>query len=56
MFKISDRILNLEESQTLNTSAKAKRLREKGFDVIDLSLGETDLFTPDLVKQSANLS
>lgn len=53
MFKISDRILNLEESQTLNTSAKAKRLREKGFDVIDLSLGETDFFTPDLVKQSA---
>ena len=53
MFKISDRILNLEESQTLNTAAKAKRLREKGFDVIDLSLGETDFFTPDLVKQSA---
>jgi len=53
MFKISDRILNLEESQTLNTSAKAKKLKEKGFDVIDLSLGETDFFTPDLVKQSA---
>jgi len=56
MFKISDRILNLEESQTLNTSAKAKKLKEKGFDVIDLSLGETDFFTPDLVKQSAKLA
>ena len=56
MFKISDRILNLEESQTLNTSAKAKKLKEKGFDVIDLSLGETDFFIPDLVKQSAKLA
>lgn len=53
MFKISDRVLNLEESQTLNMAAKAKKLKEAGIDIIDLSLGEPDFFTPDVIKLAA---
>lgn len=53
MFKIADRVLNLEESQTLNMAAKAKKLKDAGVDVIDLSLGEPDFFTPDVIKLAA---
>lgn len=53
MFKIADRVLNLEESQTLNMAAKAKKLKDAGVDVIDLSLGEPDFFTPDIIKLAA---
>ena len=53
MFKIADRVLNLEESQTLNMAAKAKKLKDVGVDVIDLSLGEPDFFTPDVIKLAA---
>jgi aspartate aminotransferase len=53
MFKIADRVLNLEESQTLNMSARAKKLKDSGVDIIDLSLGEPDFFTPDVIKSFA---
>jgi aspartate aminotransferase len=53
MFKISNRVLNLEESQTLNMAAKAKKLKDSGVDIIDLSLGEPDFFTPDVIKLAA---
>ena len=53
MFKIADRVLNLEESQTLNMAAKAKKLKDAGVDIIDLSLGEPDFFTPDIIKLAA---
>ena len=53
MFKISDRVLNLEESQTLNMAARAKKLKDSGVDIIDLSLGEPDFFTPDVIKSFA---
>jgi len=53
MFKIADRVLNLEESQTLNMAARAKKLKDSGVDIIDLSLGEPDFFTPDVIKSFA---
>jgi len=37
-------------SQTLAMSQKSKDLQAKGIDVIDLSVGEPDFFTPDNVK------
>ncbi|MEN8185781.1 MAG: pyridoxal phosphate-dependent aminotransferase [Bacteroidota bacterium] len=51
--KLSDRINSLPISQTIAMSAKARELREKGKDVIALSLGEPDFNTPDFVKQAA---
>lgn len=53
MEKISARLASLAESQTLAMSQKCKDLKGKGFDVIDLSVGEPDFHTPDFVKDAA---
>ncbi len=50
---LSERIINLEESQTLEMAAKARALAAKGVDVIKLSLGEPDFFTPAHIKEAA---
>lgn len=49
---LSDRILNLSESQTIAMSKRSRELREKGLDVISLSLGEPDFNTPDFIKEA----
>ena len=51
--KVSGRIERLEPSATLLMSAKVRELKAQGVDVISLSLGETDFFTPDEVKEAA---
>jgi aspartate aminotransferase len=51
--QLSDRINNLPISQTLAMAAKARELKEKGNDIISLSLGEPDFNTPDFIKDSA---
>ncbi len=51
--QLSDRINNLPISQTLAMAAKARELKEKGKDIISLSLGEPDFNTPDFIKDSA---
>lgn len=53
MLKISDRIANLAESETLAMSQKSNELKAQGVDVINLSVGEPDFFTPDHVKEAA---
>lgn len=53
MEKVSARIAALEESQTLAMSQKSKELASQGIDVINLSVGEPDFFTPDFVKEAA---
>lgn len=53
MIKLSDRINQLGESQTIAMSAKSRELKSQGHDVINLSVGEPDFFTPDNVKQAA---
>lgn len=53
MEKVSSRINALAESQTLAMSQKSKDLKSKGFNVIDLSVGEPDFHTPDFVKDAA---
>jgi aspartate aminotransferase len=50
---LSDRINNLAESATIKMAKLGRELAAKGVDVISLSLGETDFFTPDFVKEAA---
>ena len=50
---LSDRINNLPISATLAMAAKARELKEKGVDIIGLSLGEPDFNTPEFIKKAA---
>lgn len=50
---LSDRILSLSESQTIAMSRLSRELKEKGIDVISLSLGEPDFDTPSHIKDAA---
>ena len=50
---LSNRILNMAESETLAMTAKARELKAQGKDVISLSIGEPDFNTPDCVKEAA---
>jgi len=50
---LSDRINNLPVSATLAMAAKTRELKEKGIDIIGLSLGEPDFNTPDFIKKVA---
>jgi aspartate aminotransferase len=50
---LSQRVEKLAESETLAMSRRCNELKEKGIDVINMSLGEPDFFTPDFVKEAA---
>ena len=50
---LSDRIKALSVSQTLAMAQKSRELKAKGIDIISLSLGEPDFFTPDDIKDAA---
>ena len=51
--QLSDRINNITEPQTIGMARKARELKSQGVDVISLSLGEPDFFTPEVVKTAA---
>jgi aspartate aminotransferase len=53
MISLSNRINYLSESETLAMSRKSRELKAEGHDVINLSLGEPDFFTPDYIKDAA---
>lgn len=53
MSNLSNRINNLSESATIKMAKLGRELAAQGVDVISLSLGETDFFTPDFVKDAA---
>ncbi len=53
MEHISKRVQSLSVSQTLAMAQKSRELKEQGIDVISLSLGEPDFFTPDDIKEAA---
>lgn len=53
MFPVSDRLAALSPSETLAMSQKSNELKAQGIDVINLSVGETDFYTPDHVKEAA---
>ena len=49
---LSNRINSLSESQTIAMSAKSREMKDKGIDVISLSLGEPDFNTPEFIKEA----
>ncbi len=51
---LSERVLNMTESATLQMAAMARKMKEQGIDVITLSLGEPDFDTPQHIKDAAN--
>jgi aspartate aminotransferase len=53
MTQVSNRIAALSPSETLAMSQKSAELRAQGIDVINLSVGEPDFFTPDHIKEAA---
>ena len=50
---LSSRVEKLAESETLAMSRLGNELKEKGIDVINMSLGEPDFATPEFVKLAA---
>lgn len=50
---LSQRILRMEPSATIAMNQKSRDLQAKGVDVINLSVGEPDFFTPDHIKTAA---
>lgn len=53
MSQISNRIKAMAPSATLAMSQKSQELRARGVDVINLSVGEPDFFTPEHIKEAA---
>lgn len=53
MIQLSNRILAMEESATLAMSRISRELKAAGKDIISLSLGEPDFFTPQFIKDAA---
>lgn len=53
MNNLSNRINAIEESATLAMAAKARKFKNKGIDVINLSLGEPDFKTPQHICDAA---
>jgi len=53
MSKLSNRINNLSESETIKMSRIARELTAQGFNVINLSLGEPDFKTPLHIREAA---
>ncbi|MGC9373933.1 MAG: pyridoxal phosphate-dependent aminotransferase [Bacteroidales bacterium] len=53
MENVSKRVASLAVSQTLAMSQKSRDLKAKGFDVINLSVGEPDFNTPQHIKDAA---
>ncbi len=52
MFKLSERARTLKPSATLAVDAKAKTLKAKGVDIINLAAGEPDFDTPSYIKEA----
>ncbi|MDR0428942.1 MAG: pyridoxal phosphate-dependent aminotransferase [Tannerellaceae bacterium] len=53
MTQVSERLASLSPSETLAMSQKSNELKAQGVDVINLSVGEPDFFTPDHIKEAA---
>ncbi len=51
--QLSSRVQKLAESETLAMSRRANELKDKGVDVINMSLGEPDFKAPDFIKRAA---
>ncbi len=50
---IADRLNRISESETIAMAKLGRALKAEGKDIISLSFGEPDFFTPDHIKQAA---
>ncbi len=50
---LSKRSQDIEASATLEITAKAKKLKESGIDIVSFGAGEPDFDTPDYIKEAA---
>jgi aspartate aminotransferase len=53
MEQLSSRVRDLSPSRTIAMNQRARKLREAGIDVIDLTVGEPDFPTPGAVREAA---
>ena len=53
MENVSARLRALSPSATLAMSQKSQELKSQGLDIINLSVGAPDFFTPDHIKEAA---
>ncbi len=53
MERLSNRVITMAASETLAMTALAREMKERGKDVISLSIGEPDFNTPEVVKTYA---
>lgn len=53
MEHLSARLASLSPSETLAMSQKSQELKAQGIDVINMSVGEPDFYTPDHIKAAA---
>jgi aspartate aminotransferase len=53
MEPLSKRINKLGESQTIAMNQKSRDLQAQGIDIINMTVGEPDFFTPDHIKEAA---
>ncbi|MBB4035660.1 aspartate aminotransferase [Dysgonomonas hofstadii] len=53
MTQVSQRIASLAVSETLAMSQKSTELKAQGINVINMSVGEPDFFTPEHIKEAA---
>lgn len=53
MKKLSDFVSNIKESVTLAAAKRAKDLKSQGKNIIDLTLGQPDFTTPELIGEAA---
>lgn len=51
--ELAQRVDRIAESQTLKMSRLGRELRAKGLDIIDLSIGEPDMITPEHIREAA---
>ena len=52
-FPVSENVARMKSSSTFKAMQAAANLREQGFDVIDLTVGEPDFPTPEFIKNLA---
>ncbi|HEX8367193.1 MAG TPA: pyridoxal phosphate-dependent aminotransferase, partial [Pyrinomonadaceae bacterium] len=52
-FPVSENVARMQTSSTLKAALTAASLREQGFDVIDLTVGEPDFQTPEFIRDLA---
>lgn len=53
---IAERVKNMDASPTMMFAAEATKLKSQGVNIIDLSVGEPDFHTPNLIKDAGKIA